>query len=130
MSQQTTFYKITNEKECHHGFQYHDGLNVLDKLFEPTGTCVEGGLYFSDEDNIHKFLDYGCWLRVITIPEDAQMVKDPEGDKWRADKIILGNKYEILNIETLKKSPFLCKGTNLARYAAKYGHLDCLKYIH
>ena len=104
MSQQT-FFKITNEKECHHGFQYQEGLNVLDKPFEPTGTCVEGGLYFSDEDNIHKFLQFGCWLRVITIPEDAQMVKGPEGYKWRADKIILVDKYEILNIETLKKFP-------------------------
>lgn len=26
-----TYYKITNEDECHNGFQYKNGLNILKK---------------------------------------------------------------------------------------------------
>ena len=38
-----------------HGFQYVDGLN-RDKLpFSETGSCVPGGLYFTERD-IHTFI--------------------------------------------------------------------------
>ena len=89
----TIYYKITNKDECHRGYQYNDGLNILDRPFEKEGTCVHGGLYFTNKENIHYFFGYGEWLRVITIPKDAQMVQDPDtsnGIKFRADKIILG----------------------------------------
>ena len=28
------YYKITNENENHHGYQYKDGLNVLEEPFD------------------------------------------------------------------------------------------------
>ena len=74
-----TYFKITNFNENHHGYQYQDGLNVLDKPFEKDGSCVEGGLYFTDLKNIYNYYGYGCWLREITLPlddPDFQMVED------------------------------------------------------
>ncbi len=35
-----TFYKITNATECHHGFQYNNGLNILTDAFAESGSCV------------------------------------------------------------------------------------------
>jgi len=92
-----TYYKVTNERENHHGFQYEDGLNVLKQKFNsnPKSSCVRGGFYFADENNIIHFLGYGCWVREVSIPTDAQVVLDPEGNKWRTDKIILEKKYII-----------------------------------
>ena len=39
------------------------------------------------------FLRYGIFIREITVPDDAVVVKD--NNKWRADKLILGNKYTL-----------------------------------
>ena len=91
------YYKVTNKDECHHGFQYKDGLNIDTNEFQPEGSCVKGGLYFTTLEHITYFFDYGIYVREVTIPEDAKMVEDPEGDKWRADKIILGERYSIEN---------------------------------
>jgi len=101
---ETTYYKITNENEIHNGYQYEDGLNILDKPFEKEGSCVLGGLYFSDLRNIHEYAHYGCWLREVTIPDDAQFVRDPDVNsvKFRADRIILGARSYLYSMETLE----------------------------
>ena len=43
-----TYYKITNENECHNGLQYHDGLVIDPKPFnnDPEASCVKGGDLF------------------------------------------------------------------------------------
>ena len=89
------FYKVTNEKECHKGLQYHDGL-VKDILpFNPYGDCASGGIYFSSED-ILCFLEYGPWLREVTIPKDARVYENPGSPKkWKADQVRLGPRRRI-----------------------------------
>ena len=62
------YYKVTNYDETHHGYIYKDGMNLLDKPFEETGSCVKGGLYFTTIKHINKFYDYGCYLREILLP--------------------------------------------------------------
>ena len=90
------FYKVLNETECHNGLQFKTGLNVDPVPFQKKGSCCPGGIYFARED-ILAFLDYGPWLRKVTIPADAEMVLDPgkEPEKWRASKVILGKKEKI-----------------------------------
>ena len=90
------YFKITNQEECHNRYQYKTGLNILDKPFEKEGSYVPGGLYFTTLDHIDKFYNHGIWLRVVIIPDDAQIVKDPSGDRWREDKIILGGEISSL----------------------------------
>jgi len=104
------YYKITNEQENHHGFQYVDGLNILKEQFEvdPRISCCAGGLYFTTKEYIHNFYGFGCWVREVFLPTDNPnfvYVKDPSGDKWRANMIILGEKYP-LNFETIKRFGF------------------------
>jgi len=89
------FYKILNENECHYGMQYQVGLNVDILPFNPQGDCEPGGIYFSKEDILH-FLDYGPWIREVTFPEDMQIYMNPGFPrKWKADRIILGERREI-----------------------------------
>ena len=127
-----SFWKITNEEENHHGFQYKNGLNVDTQKFQKSGTCVKGGLYFTDSENIYNFFNYGVWLREVFVPYDAKMVLDPGTDtkKYRANKLYLGNRYPLYDIRTLKKFPWLCKNnTDITNWAAKNGHLETLKWI-
>jgi len=124
------YFKITNQDECHHGYQYKTGLNILDKPFESKGSCVSGGLYFTTLVHLHHFYDYGIWLREVTIPEDARMVMDPSANKWRANKIILGDKYPLFDDQTIKKFNLRiteCYVDNASRYGSKYDNLEILK---
>ena len=131
------FFKITNAKENHNGYQYTDGLNVLDKPFEEKGSCVAGGLYFSDVQNIFKYLDYGIYLRKIELPlndPDFRMVQDESGDKWRANKIILGEKRSLADVETFQY--LISLGANIhvdddcaLGWSAEKGHLEVVKHL-
>jgi hypothetical protein len=53
------------------------------------GSCTPGGLYFTDIDNLHKFFEYGTLVAFITIPDNAQIYKDPYENKWKADLFII-----------------------------------------
>lgn len=102
--------KITNKNEKHYDHQYVDGLNVLKEEFNnnPKDVCVAGGFYFTKLDYINSFLEYGCWLREIELPEndpDFKIIKvdDEQQNKWRANKIILGKRHSIYDIDVVKK---------------------------
>jgi len=132
------YFKITNSKENHSGFQYYDGLNILEDEFNnnPAASCVPGGLYFSDAENIFEFLDYGSYLREVTLPindPDFKMVKD-ENNKWRANKIILGKRRKLTNVSTFEY--LISHGANIhtyddnaIRWASHYGHLEVVKLL-
>jgi hypothetical protein len=126
------FCKITNENENHNGFQYVDGLNILDKPFQDQecGSCVPGGLYYTDKANLHYFYEYGVWIRIVSTPEDAKVVEDPisfGGRKWRTDKIILHDKYPLYDLGTIKK--FNLKITKeYIKEVSKLGKMDILEW--
>lgn len=101
-----TFFKVTNAQEKHNGYQYHDGLNVLEEKFDSNkeSTCGPGGFYFTDRDNIHKYYNYGKNLRLVSLPNnDKQFKMVAVDDKFRANKIILGPKYSLNDIKTYVK---------------------------
>ena len=128
------YFKITNKDENHHGFQYVDGLNILVGNFndDPNKSCCIGGLYFTDIDNIFNFFDYGVYLREIFLPESDpkfRMVKDGR-DKYRANMIILGKRYELSDFNTFKY--LIEKGANkndALNISAKNGYLEVVKYL-
>lgn len=121
------YYKLMESSECHHGFQYKDGLNVDTAPFNPSGSSEPGGLYFTIAEHLERFLCRGVWyrewvmrniatpkeaqfldyrviIREITIPEDALVYPDPKprGDNivWKSDKMILGARHDLREVET------------------------------
>ncbi|MDD4081916.1 MAG: ankyrin repeat domain-containing protein [Sphaerochaetaceae bacterium] len=127
------FYKILNKTENHYGLKYKSGLNIDPIEFNPYGTCEPGGIYFSRED-ILAFLDYGPWIRKVTLPEDAQVYENPgKIRKWKADKVILGER-ELITTTVVKRlieegaDPNTCNSWPL-RCAAEFGHLDIVKLL-
>jgi len=92
-----TYYKVVREDHDHNGFIYKKGLNVLNEPFNdnPKASCVGGRLYFTDYENLPLFLYHGDLIYEVTIPKDARVVKDPDGNKWGADRLVLGRCYRI-----------------------------------
>ncbi len=127
------YFKITNKEENHYGFQYKDGLNILKEKFNDDSqqSCCKGGFYFTTLDHIHKFYGYGCYLREVVLPThrpDFKMIKNPDDDKFRANMIILGARYELYDINTIKKFGLI--PTNLLLNIAKlYEKFDVAKWI-
>lgn len=98
------YFKITNQEEKHYGLQYKNGIieDILPFNNNPRATCCEGGIYFSDEKNIIKFFTYGPWIRQVEIPEGAQWIQDPSGNKWRASKLFFHPRKKLWSYKTLQ----------------------------
>ncbi|AAV51126.1 putative ankyrin repeat protein [Mimivirus Bombay] len=131
------YFKITNKDECHHGFQYEDGLNILDNEFNdnPKDSCVPGRLYFTEIHHMHKYLEFGIYLREVYLPIDNpsfRMIRDSSGDKYGANMIVLGIKRDLRDKKTWEY--LVSKGINLyennaLNWASKYGFLEIVKLI-
>ena len=120
-----TYYKVTNKEECHNGLRYQDGLNIDPLPFNdnPEASSIPGGIYFTDAEHIFMFLHFGCFIREVNIPNDAKVIKDPDNDKWRADRVIFGRRYDFNwyfdNVFDKGKFDWVYSGY-LARYCSKY----------
>jgi len=125
-------YKILSENEIHNNFQYKEGLNIDSVKFNPEGSCEPGGLYFSDVEHILGFIEYGPFIREVTIPQRVQVYKDPEGNKYKAHKIILGSRREWKDcIEDLIKegADIHADNDSSLRYASENGHVEVVKIL-
>lgn len=81
-----------------------------------------------------KFLDFGIYLREVTLPTltdypDFKIIKDKSGDKWRANMIIIGKQYDLSNVDTFKY--LIEKGADIhadgdfaLRWSARKGYFD------
>jgi ankyrin repeat protein len=128
------YLKITNAEENHNGLQYQDGLVIDPVPFAKEGSCCPGGIYFTTPKYICNFMNMGRYVREVTIPEDAEMVKDPDGDKWRASKVVLSPRKELSKSETWK---WLIEiGVDIDNFggfvlsrACLNGHLEVVKFL-
>ena len=127
------YFKILNKDRNHNGFQYKIGLNVLPQgEFARTGLCVPGGFYYTTIKHILKFVDYGVDLFEVIIPADAQIRKNC--NKFRADKIILGNHYSLFNISTYKMLKEMEPNINISdseciNFSAKHGLIPLFNFF-
>jgi len=135
METKMKFWKITNDQENHNGMQYHDGLNEDILEFNPSGDCDPGGIYFASKD-ILEFLDYGPWIREVTLPENEEVYENPGTPvKYKAHRVILGERKkwsdpdvfkEILKEEGVDPS---ADDNYAIRWAAQNGHLEVVKLL-
>ncbi len=107
------FFKITNELENHFGFQYVNGLNIYEKKFndDSNNPYCKGGFYFTDVENIFKFLDYGIYLRKVSLPlNDTNLKLVKINDRWRSNMFFLNERYDLKDITTFPNvNQFECK---------------------
>ncbi|BCS83564.1 putative ankyrin repeat protein [Cotonvirus japonicus] len=104
MQTEKKFFKILKSNKCHNGYRYKKGLNVINN-FQEHGSCVPGRLYFSEAKDICRYLNYGEILVEVFLPTDDpefKMVLDPSGGKYGANKIVLGDEYDLSDPKTFK----------------------------
>jgi ankyrin repeat protein len=129
------YFKIFNESDKHNNFQFKDGLNTDSQKFNsnPNQECGSGGLYFSNENNILGFLEYGDFIREVEIPADETNILHFE-NKSRAKSLFLHPKKDLRKVETWhwlkeKNVNIRVDYENALRWAATYGHLEVVKYL-
>ena len=128
--------KVLNPTNKHHGYQYKIGLNVLDTKFNdnPKESCAPGGFYFTTQKHIPDYYSFGTKVHQIFLPfndPDFRMVKDGNDEKFRANKIILGEKEYSL-FESLTYELFgwnMQKNIFLFDFASEYGMTDELEKL-
>jgi hypothetical protein len=130
-----TYFKIFNEKDCHHNFQYQNGFNTDTNNFEadPDKTCCPGGLYFADGYNILGFLRYGNFIREVEIPRNETNVVHFK-NKIRSKSLFLFPKRDLRDVETWKW--LISKGVDIfsyknfaIRWASEEGLYDIVKLL-
>jgi hypothetical protein len=93
LNKKNKFYKICNKNENHFGYKYRTGLNIDIHKFDPTNECI--GLYFSDLNNIARFLVYGIWIREVILPDDALIRIHNEKEQYKTNKFYLGDRIPL-----------------------------------
>lgn len=93
----TKFFKVVGHNRINNGFHYRRGLNVDFVPFNPTGSCVAGGLHFTTPNNLFRYLYHGPFVAEVTVPRDALIYRDPLEPKFKADKLFVNS------IQPLKK---------------------------
>jgi hypothetical protein len=103
----TKYFKILNKEGLHFDHHYTDGMNILTQPFNDRpiteSSCAVGGFYFTTLDHIHKFYQFGCYLTEITLPEndpEFKIVHDIGSGKYRSNRVIIGKKYWLGDINT------------------------------
>lgn len=86
--------KITNSTENHNGYQFKTGLNVDTKEFVPRDNC-DNGIHFTLAPykwyHLYNCKTNTCWLRSVTIPNDALVTFG--SNKAKASTVVLGEKH-------------------------------------
>jgi len=143
MESKKFYFKTTNKDEKYRGFQYCEGLNVFDGEFINTELCsfesnVSNGIYFTDSTKIFGFFFHNSiYLRKVILPKDDpdfKMVLSDLGNEWRANKIILGKKRNLSDLDTIKY--LISKGANInsfggqiLEWASAMNHFDIVQYL-
>ena len=129
------FVKLTNRVENHNGYQFQTGLNVDSIPFNPKGQCRPGGIYFCLLEKIHLWLNYDIksmiYARLVTIPDDARIYI--ETDKFKADRLILGERQKIGDLEQWK-DPLYCleavrEDGHALKFVVKQTEAVCLEAV-
>jgi hypothetical protein len=76
-------YKFINDTNRHRGHTYTHGVNTDSVKFNPSGSCMPGGLYFTDGQNVLSFDRYGTKIcKVQPLPYSKVYI---DNCKFKAD---------------------------------------------
>jgi hypothetical protein len=118
----TTFYKLTNDIECHNGFQFNDGLNIDHVKFDPTDECKGGGLYFTELNNVAMWITYIHikYIREVEILDDSLIYI--EKNKFKTNKFVLKERCLLKDFPFLNDMYFCLLAVQQNGLALRYVH--------
>ncbi len=83
MKAKKVYVKVLRSDLTHNGFTYQLGLNIDDMPFDDNPLCG-GGLFFTDLENLSKFLSYGSKVAIVEPVGKKVKVGD---NKWKSHKL-------------------------------------------
>lgn len=101
-------YRMLNPDMKHYGFQWRVGVNVDPLPWNPKGSCLSGGLYFTTYDQLQFHASYPVdenWIGRITVDDDEPVWQD--GDKWKAHKVTLSDVVAVHDLDDLEYFRFI-----------------------
>jgi hypothetical protein len=108
------YFVITDKND---NTQLQTGLNILNNSL----------ISFVDKKNIHKFCCGGFWIRPVIVPRDAKIIK--YYDHWRTDKIIMGDRFPLYSLKTIKKFNLnIAYHYDYIKQVCKRGNVDILEW--
>jgi hypothetical protein len=108
------YFKVFDESDKHHDFQYHDGINE-----EPE---CGNGMFFTTREHIHKFYEYGTYIRkVIPLGKVIQVGRD----KFKTNKLELKKRYWLGDLNTYKELNIPMINMNIS---SMHGFISILKW--
>ena len=127
----TAYYKIIGANN-HGKYPYKLELNTLannNEEFNEAPICGPGGLYFCRIEYIFEYFGYGNKVCILTIPDNAQVVK--VYNKYKADQIYIEKIMEINN-DTIKYliqcgADIIANGNRAMNCAIHIGNLEMVK---
>lgn len=131
------FLKVINptNPKAHNGYAYKLGLNLLNMPFQPKGSCVAGGFYFTTPDYISNFYGYGTHLADIKLPfndTDFKMIRDPDDSKYvkyRSNMLIINQMYPLSDTNSYTRFGFQPDYKHVVRSAIILGDTEALDKI-
>ena len=81
----TKYFKVLADDLIHHGYKYKLGLNIDILPFNAKDSCGPGGLYYTTEENVLLFSEYGSLI--AEVEPMGQIYEGPEGGKWKTDQL-------------------------------------------
>ena len=96
------YVKILKDDMKHNDMQYQEGINTDIYPFDER-PYIDGGLFFSDENHINAWFEYGSKIAVVLIPEKEKVVPLDFGlfQKYKAHRIILSEIRDMFTLETV-----------------------------
>jgi hypothetical protein len=117
-----TLVKLTTKTEIHNGFQFKSGENVDINPFNFNVDCGANGIYFTDINNLPLWLDYRTktmkFCRKVILPPDCKI--QMLNNKFKADKIILGDRIKIKDMDIWKDEEYCIRAINQNESAFRY----------
>jgi hypothetical protein len=68
-------------------FQYHLGFSHNTEKFNPSGSCKNGGLYFTKMQHASAWKNYGSYMAVLKLSPNFEYYTEPCGSKFKSDKL-------------------------------------------
>jgi hypothetical protein len=119
------YYIITNEAEKHKGYQYKDGLNVLEDV----------GFSFTTGEFIDRLFynNSACYLRIVELPDDENLKINNSNKIFKANMLILKEKFNLKNLNIDDVENLLKMDKNLSRLFIKnsciLGNIQILEWL-
>ena len=113
---------------------YKPGLNIS-YFDERVPFYINGGIYFTNLENIHKYYYLGTTMWVVNFPAhdyDFIMVNNSSeiSPEWKANKVILKEKYSLLDHPTYEKFNIKFHSSYVSQMASNPDNLAYLQQFH